>query len=406
MPSNRIGASLIRTATLREVRLVVYPVGRLSITSALLLAALVPSLLSAQQVGQPGPVIPIDLPVGRSLPITTPVNVTRVSITTPEVADLIVISEREIVINSIKPGSTDAILWLADNTRAHYRIQVHSPADRMQISISVKFAEVRRDALRELGISGLYREGGTRVGTGAFTRQSTDPAGDVGGGRFLSILSDLGTNNLLAFLEAEESRGLARMLAEPNILAGNNETATFLAGGEVPIPTVQGTGVGGIGGGVGVEYRAFGVQLQFTGEIVSDSLIKLNVTPEVSSLDFANAITISGFRIPAFVTRRISSTVDVRRDQSLVISGMFSGADNNVRAGIPFLKDIPILGYLFSSDRWQRSESELLVVVTPSIVNPHNLRPQDTVRITPDSTTPALEALRVGAKRRPPPLER
>lgn len=385
--------------------MVVHPVGRLSITRALLLAALVPSLLSAQQVGQPGPVTPIDLPVGRSLPITTPVNVTRVSITTPEVADLIVISEREIVINSIKPGSTDAILWLADNTRAHYRIQVHSPADRMQISISVKFAEVRRDALRELGISGLYKDGGTRVATGVFTRPLADGA-DVSSTRFLSVLSDLGTDKLLAFLEAEESRGLARMLAEPNILAGNNETATFLAGGEVPIPTVQGTGVGGIGGGVGIEYRAFGVQLQFTGEIVSDSLIKLNVTPEVSSLDFANAITVSGFRIPAFVTRRISSTVDVRRDQSLIISGMFSGADNNVRAGIPFLKDIPILGYLFSSDRWQRSESELLVVVTPSIVNPYNLRAQDTVRISPDSTTPALEALRAGAKRRPPPLER
>src|SRR5688572_12049000 len=352
-----------------EVRLVVYPVGRLSITRALLLAALVPSLLSAQQVGTPGPVTPIDLPVGRSLPITMPVNVTRVSITTPDVADLIVISEREIVINSIKPGSTDAIIWLADNTRAHYRIQVHSPADRMQISIAVKFAEVRRDALRELGVSATYSNAGTRVGTGIFSAPLPSGPVDVGGNRFLSIISDLGTENLLAFLEAEESRGYARLLAEPTILAGNNETATFLAGGEVPIPIVQGVGVGGVGGGVGIEYRAFGVQLQFTGEIVSDSLIKLNISPEVSSLDFANAITISGFRIPAFLTRRITSTVDVRRDQSLIISGMFAGADNNVRAGVPFLKDIPILGYLFSSDRWQRNESELLVVVTPSIVN-------------------------------------
>lgn len=330
-----------------------------------------------------------------------PVNVTRVSITSPEVADLIVISEREIVVNSIKPGATDAIIWLADNTRVHYRIQVHSPADRMQISISIKFAEVRRDALRELGVSAAYREGGTRVGTGAF---STPGTADPGGNRFLSVISDLGTDNLLAFLEAEESRGHARILAEPNILAGNGETATFLAGGEVPIPIVQGVGVGGVGGGVGIDYRQFGVQLQFTGEIVSDSLIKLNVAPEVSSLDFANAITISGFRIPAFLTRRVTSTVDVRRDQSLIISGMFTTADNNVRAGIPFLKDIPILGYLFSSDRWQRSESELLVIVTPAIVNPHNLRPQDRIQIPPDSTTPAIDAMRL--RRRPPPLER
>jgi len=335
-----------------------------------------------------------------------PVNVTRVSITTPEVADLIVISEREIVLNSIKPGSTDAIIWLADNTRVHYRIQVHSPADRMQISIAVKFAEVRRDALRELGVSGFYQDGGTQVGTGLFNKGVSGGGVTPPGNRFLSILSDFGTDKLLAFLEAEESRGYARLLAEPNILAGNNETATFLAGGEVPIPIVQGTGVGGIGGGVGIEYRQFGVQLQFTGEILSDSLIKLNVTPEVSSLDFANAITISGFRIPAFLTRRITSTVDVRRDQSLIISGMFVGADNNVRAGVPFLKDIPILGYLFSSDRWQRSESELLIVVTPSIVNPHNLRAQDSIRLSPDSATPALDAMRAGARRRPPPLER
>ena len=360
-------------------------------------------------MGQSVPITPLDLPVGRSLPITTPVNVTRVSITTPEIADLIVISEREIVINSIKPGSTDAIIWLADNTRVHYRIQVHSPSDRMQISIAVKFAEVRRDALRELGVSGLYSDDHTRVGTGLFNNSPPTGGGAVEppGSRFLSILTDLGTDKLLAFLEAEESRGYARMLAEPNILAGNNETATFLAGGEVPIPVVQGGGVAGLGGGVGIQYRAFGVQLQFTGEIVSDSLIKLNVTPEVSSLDFANAITIAGFRIPAFLTRRITSTVDVRRDQSLIISGMFLGADNNVRAGVPFLKDIPILGYLFSSDRWQRSESELLIVVTPSIVNPHNLRAQDSMRFPPDSATPALDAMRAGAKRRPPPpLER
>lgn len=345
------------------------------------------------------PITPIDLPIGRSLPVTNPVGVTRVSIANPEVADVILISERELVINSIKTGETDAILWLADSSRVHYRISVHSPADRKQIAIAVKFAEVTRDALREIGVSGLWSDQHARVGTGAFSGAQSDPSGQsaLTGNRFLSILSDLGTDRILAFLDAEERRGNARLLAEPTILAGNNERATFLAGGELPIPTVQGFGGGGgsaLGAGISITYRQFGVQLDFTGEIVSDSLVKLSVTPEVSSLDFGNAITIQGFRIPAFRTRRISSTVDVRRDQSLIISGLFTTEDSKARTGVPLLKDIPILGLLFSSARFQRAESELVVIVTPAVIDPMRPRAQDLVPLKPDTTRPALDALR------------
>lgn len=348
------------------------------------------------------PVTPIDLPIGRSYPITTTVPVTRVAIAAPAVADVIVISEREMVINSVATGETDAIVWLADSTRVHYRISVHSPADRKQIVIGVKFAEVSRDALRESGVSALWRSanGDHRVGTGIFSGSgAVDPeTGDVSlpGTRFLSVLSNLGTNEVLTFLDAEERKGNAKLLAEPTMMAGNNETATFLAGGEIPIPVVQGFGggEGGGGGGISIQFREFGVRLQFTGEIVSDSLVKLNVSPEVSSLDFANAVTIQGFRIPALRTRKVSSTVDVRRDQSLIISGLFTGEESNVRTGVPLLKDIPILGLLFSSTRFQRAESELIVVVTPVIVDPMRPRSQDTMQFKPDTTKPALDALR------------
>lgn len=346
------------------------------------------------------PITPIDLPIGRSLPVTNRVGVTRVSIANPEVADVIVISERELVINSIKTGETDAILWLADSTRIHYRISVHSPSDRKQIAIAVKFAEVTRDALREIGVSGLWSDQHARVGSGSFSGALADPSGQsvLTGNRFLSVLSDLGTDRMLAFLEAEERRGNARLLAEPTILAGNNERATFLAGGELPIPTVQGFGGGGggsaVGSGISITYRQFGVMLEFTGEIVSDSLVKLTVTPEVSSLDFGNAITIQGFRIPAFRTRRISSTLDVRRDQSLIISGLFTGEDSRARSGVPLLKDIPILGLLFSSARFQRAETELIVVVTPAVIDPMRPRAQDLIQLKADTTRPALDALR------------
>ena len=133
---------------------------------------------------------------------------------------------------------------------------------------------------------------------------------------------------------------------------------------------------------------------------MSDSVVKLRVRPEVSSLDFANAITLQGFRVPAFRTRRVVSTLDVRRNQSLIISGMFAGEDENVRTGLPILMNIPIIGQLFSSTRFQRNESELLVVVTPEVIDPMNPRPRDTLRLPADTARPAIDAL--GRRRRPP----
>lgn len=358
--------------------------------------------LAAQVPAQEGPVTPLDLPIGRSFPIRADTAVTRVSIVNPSVADVVVVSDREVVINSLASGETDAIIWLANGTRTHYRISVHSPADRKQISISVHFAEVRRDALRELGVSGLWRDGRVRAGTGIF--RSDERFTDDGkitlptNTGFGTFLSDLGTDNLLAFLDAQEQKGNARFLAEPNLMAGNKDSATFLAGGELPIPVVQG---GAQAGGVTLQYREFGIRLKFVGEIISDSLIKLTVTPEVSSLDFANAITLQGFRVPAFRTRRVMSTLDVRQNQSLIISGMFAGEDEHVRTGLPLLMNIPILGQLFSSTRFQRNESELLVVVTPVVVDPLRPRPSDTLRLPGDTTRPAIDAL--GRRRRPPP---
>jgi pilus assembly protein CpaC len=195
-------------------------------------------------------------------------------------------------------------------------------------------------------------------------------------------------------LTAEEQKGRARTLAEPNLLAANKEDATFLAGGELPIPVVQsGGGVPGGQSNVTVQYKEFGVRLKFNAEIVSDSLIKLYVQPEVSSLDFGNSILISGFRIPALRTRRVETTLDVMRDQSMIISGLFNNEQERVRTGIPYLQDIPILGSLFSSTRWQTNETELVIVVTPVLVDPRDPRPQDILRLMPDTALPARDAI-------------
>ena len=370
------------------------------------LAIIAAMMISGRAYAQETAITRIDLPLGRAYPYRAAEVITRVTVANPTVADAVVVSEREIVVNAAAAGEGDIILWLQSGARVHFRVQVHTPADRMQIALAVKIAEVRRDALREIGVSSVYRDKNVRAGTGFLNNDSPidKTSGDItlpASARFLTVLTDFGTDDLLAFLEAQEQNGRAHLLAEPTIMTANREAATFLAGGELPIPIVQGGGGGGAGAqsAVTVQFREFGIRLKFTPEIVSDSLIKLQVTPEVSDLDFTNAVLLQGFRIPALRTRRIESTVDVRRNTSLVLSGLFSNTDENVKTGVPLLKDIPILGQLFSSTRFQRNQSELIVVVTPIIVDPMRPRAEDILRFHPDTTKPATEAL----KRRLPP---
>jgi pilus assembly protein CpaC len=360
--------------------------------------------LAEPAFAQEAAVTRVDLPIGRAFPYRSDTLITRVTVANPAIADAIVISEREVVINAVAAGEGDIILWLQNGRRVHFRVQVHTPADRLQISLAVKFAEVRRDALRELGVSGLYRDKNARVGTGMFSNDNAFNKDDgtialPSSARFFTVLTDFGTDDLLAFLDAQEQSGKAHFLAEPTLMTANREIATFLAGGEIPIPVVQSSGGQGNTGGVSIIFKEYGVRLRFTPEIVSDSLIKLQVAPEVSSLDFVNAVLLQGFRIPALLTRKMESTVDVKRNTSLVLSGLFNNADERVKTGIPLLKDIPILGQLFSSTRFQKNESELIVIVTPTMVDPLRPRPEDVMRLQSDTTKPAIDALQ---KRLPP----
>ena len=351
--------------------------------------------------GRADPVSNITLSVGRSFPITTPVALTKASVAVPDVADIVVVSARELVINAKAAGETDAILWLANGTRQHLRVSVRSPADRQQVAVYIKFAEVNRTLLRNIGVSARYRDaqGHVRVGTGTFnTDNAFNPDGSItlpSTTGFATVLTDFNTKRLLALLDAEEQKGNSRTLAEPDVLAANREEAQFLAGGEIPIPIVQGGGSTTGVNNVTILFKEFGVRLRFTPEVLNDSLIKLTVAPEVSSVDYNNAIELSGFRIPAFQTRRVSTTVDVRRDESLIISGLFNNTRNLTKTGIPFLQDIPILGQLFSSTRWENDETELLVVVTPVLMDPMHPRGQDVLTLPADTTLPAREGLRL-----------
>jgi pilus assembly protein CpaC len=333
--------------------------------------------------------------------------VTNVSVANPDVADVAVIGERNVVVNGRAPGETDVLLFMTDNSRRHYRVAVRSATtDRMQVILGVKIAEVRKDLLHTLSVSARARDvSGNRLlrgGSGRF--RTDDPFNTTTGGidvpaaQFFTLLTDFGTREFIGLLEAEEQRGKARTLAEPSLAVANRDSASFLAGGELPVPIVQ-----GLSQNVTILFKEFGVRLTFSPEILNDTLIKLSVRPEVSDLDFGNAIVIQGFRIPAFRTRRIQTVVDVRRNESLVISGLFNNSQEKVRNGIPLLMDIPILGALFGSTRWQRNESELVVLVTPVVYDPMHPRAQDLPVVQPDTALPAVDALEPRLGRPAPP---
>lgn len=345
----------------------------------------------------------VSLSAGRSLPLTTPDAITRVAVANPEIADVVVLGERDLVINAKANGETDIILWAASRPRLHYRVTVRAPDDRRMVLLSVRIAEVRRDVLRQVGVSGLHRteRGNTRVGTGTFRTDApidreTGTVTLPGEAKFLTVLSDFGTRQFLALLDAEEQAGRAHLLAEPNLLAADRDSASFLAGGELPIPVVQNStlGTGGPQAAVTIVYREFGVRLRFAPDVVGDSLVKLYVRPEVSSLDYGNAVTLNGFRIPALRTRKVESTVDIWRDQSVILSGLFNDERERVRTGVPLLMHVPLIGNLFASTRWQNAETELVVIVTPSVIDPRAVGAELLAQPVPAGRMPAVDALR------------
>jgi pilus assembly protein CpaC len=170
--------------------------------------------------------------------------------------------------------------------------------------------------------------------------------------------------DLLASLNLAEQNGLVTTLANPNLTALSGETASFLAGGEIPIPISQGLGA------VSVEYKQYGVSLAYTPTVLSDGRISLRVRPEVSQIDNANAVTVGGTRVPGITTRRAETTLELGSGQSMMIGGLLSNSHGNNIDKTPFLGDLPIIGSLFRSTNFQRNETELVIIITPYLVKP------------------------------------
>jgi pilus assembly protein CpaC len=300
-----------------------------------------------------------------------------------------------------------------------------------QVLLEVKFAEVDRSRISQFGVNVLGLGAANTPGA-ISTQQFGPPSGSnaqsTGGASITGKipLRDTTTTltvpdllniflfrpdlNLGATIKALEQHAVLQILAQPNLLALNGQKASFLAGGEFPFPVVQGGQSIGV---VTIQFRPFGVKLEFTGTIGSDNVIRLHVAPEVSTLDFTNALTLSGFVVPAISTRKAETEIELKDGQSFGIAGLLDHRAQVQMSKIPGIGDIPILGQLFHSRNINRSNTELMVLVTPHIVDPIRATsplPPDPKLSVPYLDTPKFDQKMPGHKKveepAPPPASK
>jgi pilus assembly protein CpaC len=248
-------------------------------------------------------------------------------------------------------------------------LRVEVPPVETQILLKVRFANVDRGASADLGVNlaSTALNQNTSITTGQYNGLKVDQTGTFSLSDALNIFLFRRDLNLGATIKALESKRLLETLAEPNVMAIDGKPASFLSGGEFPYPMVQ----GGAGvGAVTIAFREYGIRINFLPVITPRGTIRLQVSPEVSALDYANAVTFEGFTIPALSTRKISTEVELESGQSFVIAGLLDNTMTETLNKIPGLANIPLLGKLFQTRARSKDNSELLVIVTPEVVRP------------------------------------
>jgi len=254
-----------------------------------------------------------------------------------------------------------------------------------QVNLEVRFIEARRNKGKELGVRTNVRRGtGAQASTAPDSTLTNLLTGGLPFGQFVTNIVESGTNVDLA-ITALEQKGLARSLAEPNLVALSGDTASFLAGGEFPIPIAQDANT------ISVEFKPFGVGLKFTPTVLDNGLINLKLAPEVSEIDPTNEVAVGGgISVPGLVVRRAETTLELRDGQTFVLGGLLQKSSTYNKRQLPWIGDVPILGALFRSSDFQKEETDLVIIVTPRLVKP--LRPGENPATPLDATAPANEA--------------
>lgn len=398
----------------------------------------------------------LTLTVGKSFIIESREPVKRISISSPEIADAMVLTPWQIYLTGKSPGLTNLTLWsnsnksysaifdievMPDTVRLKEKIheilpreenvkvtsthdgitltgtvsnasavsqvmalaQTYAPRDKdnkpkvynflevggvHQVMLEVRVSEMSRSTMKRLGFNWSYiSDSGRQFGISMLDNLTrlTNPVTQltpVGGlGNSLAVTDNVGMifrflgggATWTVFIDALKENGLTKILAEPTLLTLSGQTANFLAGGEYPIPVPQATGTATT---ITIEYKPFGVGLKFTPTVLDSGKISMQVAPEVSELDFSKAIALQGYIIPSLNTRRVSTTVELADGQSFAIAGLLRDDVREIVKKFPLLGDLPILGSLFRSSSFQKNESELVVIVTPHLVKPLDLKKQ------------------------------
>jgi pilus assembly protein CpaC len=375
------------------------------------------------------------LTVGKSIVIDYPADISRISTSNPDIVDASPVTTREILVHGKSFGTVTLVVWSKSGQRNFYNITVEQnleplrkllkdtfPAENIhvessrdslaltglvsnkdvgdrasalatpfaknivnnfritpvvdkQVLLRVKFVELDRTATSQFAVN-IISTGGNRT-IGQVTTGQFGSAGSVGSGQFsisdaLNVFAFRPSLNLASFIKALQGRNLLQILAEPNLVTTSGKEASFLVGGEFPVPVLQG---GSNSGAVTIMFREFGVRLTFNPVVMANNVIRMYVKPEVSTLDFTNSVSLNGFTIPALSTRKIETNIELGEGQTFIIGGLLDNRVTDTVNRIPGLANLPIIGNLFKSKDGKKSRTELIVMVTPEITEP--LQPGD-----------------------------
>lgn len=381
----------------------------------------------------------IRLVLGESLVLDSPVQITRLSLAAPEIADAVVLSPRQFYLTARAVGATHLTLWdEGDRVSTVFDVEVTPNVTRLkeklheilpgediqvtathdtvtlyghvsstvrlshalaiagafmpekpdkvinllqvagvhQVMLEVRVAEMARSLTRRLGFNYAILASGATFGLGFLNNLtslgSSGLASDIKVSPRVNAITRFhpGGVSVTNFIDALKENGLVKILAEPTLVTLSGQEASFLAGGEFPIPVAQRLDA------ITVEFKTFGVGLVFTPTVLSENKISMRVAPEVSDLDFTNAVNFGGFVIPALTTRRASTTIELANGQSLAIAGLLNERVRENISKFPILGDVPILGALFRSSEYLKNETELIIIVTPHLVKPLDMTQQ------------------------------
>ncbi len=375
----------------------------------------------------------LDLSVGKSLVVTSDRDIRRVSLASPESAAVVLLSPRQLYVTGKAPGSTSLTLWGADEAiMSVFDVDVSPDAGQLrrlmaqalpsersiravvsgknvllsgqvsstpamatalaiaegvapgkvqnalsvggvqQVMLEVRVAEMNRSVLERFGINFSLLSGGHAIYSmiGGLTKYTASGLGATDAVDAVISPNLGGGASLTTFLDALKNDGLVKVLAEPNLICLSGKSANFLAGGEIPIPIPQALGT------VAIEFKPFGVGLNFTPTVLDGGRISMLVNPEVSELDYDLGVTINSWKIPGLTTRRATTTVELASGQSFAIAGLIKDSTRESIKKFPGLGDVPVLGALFRSSEFRKSETELVIIVTPHLVKPLDMARQ------------------------------